>query len=122
MSLPGADPECDASVMSRRNVQADAAQAAQRAAAAGHPAGSALKSPQSPAAPTRSCCCPARPQVKVIMPATAARPHPVDLWLCGHHYRIAQAALTQAGAGVQTVGHDASDWLATAALTHSAPD
>ncbi|HEY5352426.1 MAG TPA: hypothetical protein VIK57_08210 [Streptosporangiaceae bacterium] len=49
------------------------------------------------------------------MPATAARPHPVDLWLCGHHYRVARAALATAGAGVQTVGHDASDWLATTA-------
>ena len=49
------------------------------------------------------------------MPATAARPHPVDLWLCGHHYRVAQKALAAAGAGVQIVGHEASDWLATVA-------
>ena len=40
------------------------------------------------------------------MPATAARPHPVDLWLCGHHYRASQAALAEAGAAVQTLGHD----------------
>ncbi len=46
------------------------------------------------------------------MLATAARPHPADLWLCGHHYRAARAALAQAGAGVQTVGHEAGDWLA----------
>lgn len=113
MSLPGGGPACDGGVMFRRNVQAGAAQAAQRAAAAGHPAGSAIRSPKLPsAAPARSCCCPARPQVKIIMPATAACPHPVDLWLCGHHYRAARAALARAGAGVQTVGHEASDWLA----------
>ena len=50
------------------------------------------------------------------MPASAARPHPVDLWLCGHHYRVSQAALAEAGAAVQTLGHDAGDWLTTAAL------
>jgi len=35
----------------------------------------------------RACCCPARPVVKAVMPATASRPEPVDLLLCGHHYR-----------------------------------
>ncbi len=34
------------------------------------------------------------------MPPTAARPHPVDLLLCGHHYRASQAALRAAGATV----------------------
>jgi len=51
----------------------------------------------------QSCCCPARPQVKVIMPPTATRPHPVDLWLCGHHYRASRAALAAAGATVVDV-------------------
>jgi hypothetical protein len=37
------------------------------------------------------------------MSASATRPHPVDLWLCGHHYRAAQAALAEAGAAVQTL-------------------
>ena len=60
------------------------------------------------------------------MPATATRPHPVDLWLCGHHYRASRAALAGAGAAVQTLGHDAADWLTTAAcwirrLTRSRP-
>ena len=50
------------------------------------------------------------------MPATATRPRPVDLWLCGHHYRASQAALAQAGAAVQTLGDDGADWLTTAAL------
>jgi hypothetical protein len=67
------------------------------------------------AATGRSCCCVAKPQVKVVMPATATRPHPVELWLCGHHYRASQAALARAGAAVQTLGHDGADWLTTAA-------
>ena len=54
-----------------------------------------------PAVPERSCCCPARPVVKVVMPPTADRPHPVDLWLCGHHYRASFAALVVAGARVE---------------------
>jgi hypothetical protein len=45
-----------------------------------------------------ACCCPARPLVRVMMPATATRPDPVDLLLCGHHYRASQAALHAAGA------------------------
>ena len=47
--------------------------------------------------PDRACCCPARPLVKVVMPATATRP-PVDLWLCGHHWRASRAALSGTGA------------------------
>jgi hypothetical protein len=48
----------------------------------------------------RACCCPARPVVRVLMPPTPARPHPVDLLLCGHHYRVSRAALAAAGAVV----------------------
>jgi hypothetical protein len=51
-----------------------------------------------PSAPTRACCCPARPVVKVIMPPTPGRPRPVDLWLCGHHYRASLVPLELAGA------------------------
>ena len=54
-----------------------------------------------PSVPSRSCCCPARPTVKVIMPPTAGRTHPVDLWLCGHHYRASLAALLAARANVE---------------------
>lgn len=98
-------------------MQPGAPEAAQRAAAAGHPAGSALRAPKPPpAVAARSCCCPARPQVKVTIPASAARPNPVDLWLCGHHYRVSHAALAQAGAAVLTLDHGAGDWLTTAAL------
>jgi hypothetical protein len=49
---------------------------------------------------SRACCCPAVPVVTVVMPPTAARRHPVDLLLCGHHYRASQAALRAAGATV----------------------
>jgi hypothetical protein len=48
----------------------------------------------------RACCCTARPVVTVLMPPTHARPHPVDLLLCGHHYRVCRAAVTAAGATV----------------------
>jgi hypothetical protein len=40
---------------------------------------------------------------QVIMPATSARPHPVDLWLCGHHLRASRQALAAAGAMVSMV-------------------
>lgn len=53
--------------------------------------------------PDRACCCTARPMVKVIMPASTARPHPVDLWLCGHHWRASRAAVCAAGATVHRV-------------------
>lgn len=54
-----------------------------------------------PIAPaSRACCCPATPVVTVIMPPVATRRHPVDLLLCGHHYRASQAALRAAGATV----------------------
>ena len=46
----------------------------------------------------RACCCPARPVVRVLIPPAPARPHSVDLLLCGHHYRTSRAALTAAGA------------------------
>jgi hypothetical protein len=51
----------------------------------------------------RACCCPARPVVTVVIPAGRGRPHPVDLLLCGHHYRVSQAALHAAGADVYDV-------------------
>ena len=47
-----------------------------------------------------ACCCPANPVVRVIMPATAARPHRTELLLCGHHYRVSRQALAAANATV----------------------
>ena len=49
----------------------------------------------------RACCCPARPVVRVMMPATATRPEPVDLLLCGHHYRVSRQALAAVHARVE---------------------
>ena len=70
-----------------------------------------------PSIPSRSCCCPARPAMKVVMPPTAGRAHPVDLWLCGHHFRASLPALLAAGARVEdyTLTTDASGLSATPA-------
>ncbi len=48
----------------------------------------------------RACCCLASPVVMVVLPPTAARSHPVDLLLCGHHYNASKKALTAANATV----------------------
>jgi hypothetical protein len=52
----------------------------------------------------RACCCSAKPAVIAVMPATASRPHPTDLLLCGHHYRASRRALDLAGARVLDLG------------------
>jgi len=51
----------------------------------------------------RSCCCPARPVVMAVLPATATRPAHTDLLLCGHHFHVHEAALQAAGASVYDV-------------------
>jgi hypothetical protein len=77
-------------------------------------AGKARRPPAGPAAGTppedraawsrphdlgdRACCCPVRPVVRVLIPPAPARPHSVDLLLCGHHYRASRAALAAAAA------------------------
>jgi len=45
----------------------------------------------------RSCCCPALPVVRVLIPPSSVRPL-VDLLLCHHHYRVSRAALAARGA------------------------
>jgi len=47
--------------------------------------------------------------VQVIMPPTAARPHSVDLLLCGHHYRVSCQALAAAGATVRELSEIAGN-------------
>jgi hypothetical protein len=47
-----------------------------------------------------ACCCPARPAVIVVMPPAPERPYPMDLLLCGHHYRASEVELLAAGATV----------------------
>lgn len=69
-----------------------------------------------PAIPSRACCCPARPVVKVIMSPAPGRPRPADLWLCGHHYRASLAALQLAGAVAEEL-----DWAPDEPRTSHAP-
>ena len=45
----------------------------------------------------RSCCCPAAPVVRVLIPPTSVRPQ-VDLLLCHHHFRASREALAARGA------------------------
>ncbi len=45
----------------------------------------------------RACCCPAAACVRVVLPATAVRPHETELLLCAHHYRRSRAALVELG-------------------------
>jgi hypothetical protein len=79
-----------------------------------HPAGSgrtAHSDPPERATPKPwladpACCCPAWPVVRVILPATASRPHEADLLLCAHHFRVSRQALDDAGAVViELPGH-----------------
>lgn len=57
----------------------------------------------------QACCCVARAVVRVVMPPTATRPHETELLLCGHHYRVAHAALAAAGATVSELPGSADD-------------
>ena len=69
-----------------------------KAAAAGKAAEGQAGWSGPPRLAERSCCCPARPVVMVLIPSATARRHPVDLLLCGHHYLSSKAALAAAGA------------------------
>lgn len=64
----------------------------------------------------RACCCPGRPVVRVIMPASASRPRAVELLLCGHHYRVSQAAVTAAHGTIEVLPGRPAD-AAAALLT-----
>ena len=50
-----------------------------------------------------ACCCPSRPVVGVLMPPTSDRPHPVELLMCGHHFRLSQWTLAATGAVAQVI-------------------
>jgi hypothetical protein len=56
--------------------------------------------PGPPRLADRSCCCPARPVVTVVIPPGPGRPRSADLLLCGHHYLASRAALAAVGASV----------------------
>lgn len=62
-----------------------------------------------PSVPSKACCCPARPAVKVTLPPGAGHPHPVELWLCGHHYRASAVALKRAGAAVEDLTRETGE-------------
>jgi hypothetical protein len=57
----------------------------------------------------RSCCCPSRPAVRVLLPLPADPVRTVDLLLCQHHYRVSQDALGAAGATVCYLASSAFD-------------
>ena len=46
----------------------------------------------------RACCCPALPSVVAVIPPADGRRAPVELLLCGHHYRQSRQALAAIGA------------------------
>ena len=48
----------------------------------------------------RACCCSAKPAVVAIMPRSCARPAPIGLLFCMHHFREARDGLAAAGAVV----------------------
>jgi hypothetical protein len=71
-----------------------------------------------------ACCCPAKATVRVIMPATQARPRETDLLLCGHHYRASRAALAAAHAVVRTLPETSPDvaaWIGADSFTLAGP-
>ena len=59
-----------------------------------------MTAPQASPTAGHAFCCPALPVVRVVMPATPARPHPTDLLLCGHHYRMSRRTLAAMNATV----------------------
>lgn len=67
------------------------------------PAGQVVDEGRALLWPDRACCCPAVPIVKVVVPPTSKRPRPVDLFLCGHHYRASWGALDSVDATVHDV-------------------
>ena len=69
----------------------------------------------------RSCCCPARPVVRVIMPPTQTRPWKTDLLLCGHHYRVSRGSLAAACAVVHEIPGTPGDTAAWIELSQHDP-
>jgi hypothetical protein len=54
--------------------------------------------------------------MRVLMPAAPERPHPVELLLCGHHFRVSQWTLAAAGAVAHPVTHRSAERLEELAL------
>jgi hypothetical protein len=68
-----------------------------------------------------ACCCPGRPVVRVIMPTSVTRPRPIDLLLCGHHYRVSQEAITAADGTVQVLPERSADAAAALLIQPAVP-
>jgi hypothetical protein len=58
----------------------------------------ALRDPIGPL--ERSCCCPAEPVVRVVLPPAGARTGETDLLFCAHHFRACRAGLEAVRASV----------------------
>ena len=59
-----------------------------------------------------ACCCPATPVVRVVLPPTSVRPHPTDLLLCGHHYRVSRQRLAALNATMEKLPSAGGDAVA----------
>ena len=70
----------------------------------------------------RACCCAARPVIRVLIPPASARPHSVDLLLCGHHYRTSRVALAAAGALIMDDWRRGGTGVSEPAQAEPAPD
>ena len=67
-------------------------------------------------------CCLARATVRVTMPPTQARPHPAELMLCGHHYRVSRVALAAVHAEVRALPGTTDDiaaWIGADSLARA---
>lgn len=64
----------------------------------------------------RACCCPAPPSVRVVLVSDALAPHPIDLLLCGHHYRRSIGALST----LKAMAFDHDGYLLPLTETHTA--
>ncbi len=69
-----------------------------------------------------ACCCPAMPVVRVVLPPTPVRPHPTDLLLCGHHYRVSRQRLAALDATVERLLPGAAGDAVALFLSEEVPD
>jgi hypothetical protein len=61
------------------------------------------------------------PVVRIVMPPTLGRPHPTDLLLCGHHYRVSRHRLATLNATVRKLPEASGDGIALFADGPSSP-
>lgn len=68
-----------------------------------------LSSNDPPQVAQRSDCCVAVAAYRVVLPATGSRTRPVELLLCGHHYRCSREALRRSDAVVTDLANMVTD-------------